>query len=154
MNKFKRKPKKAQSLYKSKKTVIPGPWTNVETDLKIRFRLRKSTSAVTGKSKTGSYLHEQNLDERGWYEIVFNIISDDISQKVEEHGIDKYIAACEKYLNKQEKYGKLVILRVAVDHSLDYSREIENRFISVYAKTNKRNIEGFSAWRGREYKIL
>jgi len=139
---------------KSKKNVIvPGPWTNIETELVIKPELHK-TIGIMGESY-GSYPKSEFWGERGWYPIIINIMSSRIKQNVSEHGLDVYIAAWEKAINTKRnktKYGTIIILKMMIDHSIE---EDENhRFISCNAKTNKKSISGFSAKRQSHFIVL
>lgn len=141
-----------ESKTKAKKNVIvPGPWTNLLTEnIKIKPELRLTHGIVF--DIYGAYTNVNNWKEKGWYPIVINITSNDIYRKVKEHGIDKYIAAWEKAINSKNNkkiYGSIIILEATIDHSLDEDKTY--RFISCKAKTNRKNIKGFSAIRRRKY---
>lgn len=150
----KQKKEKAVSTYKRKKNIIPGPWTNIDSEVEVKVKL-KENSGVNGTPSFGSYPNTRFypiIDPRGWYPILINITSKSIKRDVEEHGLDNYVAACEKSLNEQKKYGSVVILQVSVDHSLDEERG--RRFLSCLAKTNKKNISGFAAIRKKLYVVI
>lgn len=138
----------------NKKKTSPGPWTNKDTELEVKVRLRP-TNGMIGEIY-GIYTSETiRMCERGWYPIKFNITSKSIKRDVLEWSIDDYMAACEKSLNTKEnkaKYGTVVIMEVRVDKSVHDERE--QRFISCLAKTNKKSIKGFAAVRKKVYKIL
>ena len=135
----------ATTATKSKKIIIPGPYTNLETPLQVKVQLRPSKS-IDDQAILGTYPNVKTWDERGWYPIFFNLITQDITQVVKQHGLDAFLAACERDLNtkdNQKLYGKVVILKVVSDHSLTEQRPVEDRFVSCYAKTTKRSIVGF-----------
>jgi hypothetical protein len=149
------------SSYKRKNTVRPGPWTEIETDLKVNADIRLNTGGVMadilGPAK-GSYLREEFWFEKGWYPIVFNIEAKRMNTLVERHGMDQFLAACEKALNNKldrkgnPEYGKIIILNMSVDNS--QRKDKTKRFISCRGKTNKKNISGFRAIRKKEYVTL
>lgn len=147
--------------YQRKKKVIPGPWTEVETSLKVKSDLRTNNSGIMaeilGPSK-GTYLREEFWPEKGWYPILFNIESKRMKEIIAKHGIDQFLAATEKELNRKTDksgkslYGKIIILNVSVDNS--QREDKSKRFISCRGKTNKKNISGFMAVRKKEYVRL
>lgn len=139
----------------NKKTTSPGPWTEIDPPLKVKARLRV-TNGVMGEVY-GTYPKKEHVSacEKGWYTVIFNVTSKSIMRDVEEYGLDNYLAACEKSLNStenKEKYGTIVLLKATVDHSLHEDRS--HRFISCYAKTNRKSIKGFLATRQNEYQVL
>lgn len=145
--------KKNTSSYKKKKTIIPGPWTNLETKLKVKAKMRLNKS-ILGETY-GTYPKIEHWNEPGWYPIIFNLIAKTMKRDVDKHGLDAFIAACEKELNSeanQKKYGTIIILEVTVNHA--DREEADARFMSVRAKTNKKSISGFSAIRKGIYKVL
>lgn len=147
--------------YQRKKRVIPGPWTEVETSIKVNADIRLNTSGIMidilGPNK-GAYTRDELWFEKGWYPIVFNIEAKRINTLVARHGMDEFLAASEKALNgKVDKkgnpeYGRIVILEMSVDNS--QREDKSKRFISCYGKTNKKNISGFMAMRKKEYVRL
>lgn len=145
----------AKKTKANKKSTSPGPWTNVDTPIKVKAKLRV-TNGIVGEA-CGTYPRKEHapVTEKGWYVILFNVTSKSIKRDIEEHGLDNYTAACEKSLNSEEnkkKYGTVVILQVIADNS---SREERSRrFLSCYAKTNKKSISGFLAHRKEGYKVL
>lgn len=144
--------------YQRKKKIIPGPWTEIETDIKvnvdIRLNIDSIMSGILGPTK-GSYLREELWVEKGWYPIVFNIEAKRMNTLVEKHGMDKFLAASEKALSSKIdrkgnlEYGKIIILHVSSDNSQRADKS--KRFISCYGKTNKKNISGFMTMRKKEY---
>ena len=141
-----------------KKKIIPGPWTNMETDIKVKTKLRKSIGLVESMGDAfGNYLKDQSWWEPGWYPLVFNIQSTKMKKEVYEYGIDQYLAASEIALNNvlvdgKKKYGTIVLLKATIDHS--QHEDPEHRFISCVAKTNKKSIVGFRAFRKGIFKTL
>ena len=147
--------------YQRKKKIIPGPWTEIETIIKVNADIRLNNTgamaSILGPSR-GTYLKEEYWSEKGWYPIIFNLEAKRMNTLVARHGMDQFIAASEKALNSKldssgkPMYGNIVILSVSVDNSqrTDKSR----RFISCRAKTNNKNIPGFMARRKNEYKRL
>jgi len=136
-----------------KNLIVPGPWTNTDTQLKVKPEIRV-TQGIIGPLY-GAYTKTEFWHEKGWYPIILNITSKKIKKDVEKHGLDAYIAAWEKAINipeNKDKYGTIVILKASVDHSLD--EDETRRFISCEAKTNKKSIKGFSAVRKGKYVIL
>jgi len=149
----KQKKERSISNYKRKKTIIPGPWTEIDTTLEVKTKLRMNKS-ISGLETSGAYPNTKFYPnaEKGWYPILINITSKSIKRDVEKHGLDNYMAACEKSLNAQKTLGTIVFLEVSVDHSFDDNRE--RRFLSCLAKTNKKNIKGFTAIRKGVYQVL
>ncbi|KKM77955.1 hypothetical protein LCGC14_1364850 [marine sediment metagenome] len=146
----------ARKVKANKKETSPGPWTEIDpTPLTVKAKLRLNKNFIGEAYGTYPRLEHAPTTKKGWYPIIFNLTSKSIKRDVEEHGLDKYVAACEKSLNLEEnmkKYGMIVVLKVSVDHSLHEDRG--HRFLSCYAKTNKKSISGFLAHRKDGYKIL
>ena len=145
-----------KTSYQRKKTVKPGPYTELDTTgVDIKPRLKKNSSMFFKEPVYGNYQSTSDWNEKGWYPIVINIEATSIAKKVDEYGMDKFLAAVEKMLSEEtdkkgrSKYGTIVILEMAVDHSQD-----EKKFISLRAKTNKKNISGFVAVRSGVYQRL
>jgi len=147
--------------YKRKKNVIPGPgpWTDTAHEFTVKANLRATKSIVAAQGDIyGSYQNDTNWLEKGWYPIVFNITTENLKELITQYGLNQVIAASEHNLSDQlneegkPKYGDIIILRIAVDHSLD--EDPAKRFISVGGKTNKRSITGFVAMRAGEYKKI
>lgn len=148
------KAEKAISNYTRKKTIKPGPWTDRQPGFKVKVSLCKRVS-VTGVEYNGTYPKFGPGVEKGWYLILFNLTSENIKRDVEKYGLDDYLAACEKSFNKgsnQDKYGTLILLQVASNNSVH--EDSNHRFISCYAKTNKKNVAGFTAHRKEGYVLL
>jgi len=148
-----RKKIKNTSSYQKKKTVVAGPWTNITTKLKVKVSLR-AHNGLMGESY-GTYPSIEMWHEPGWYPIIFNLMSKEIQAEVEKYGINEYLAACEVALNLPEnkkKYGNVVFLEMQADNSQNEDKS--RRFISMRAKTNKKNIIGFTAIRKGIYKVL
>ena len=144
-----------KTVYQRKKQIIPGPWTNVETELKVNAKLKLNNSSIMAQILGpcyGTYKNDSDWQEKSWYPIYINIEVPRLKQLVEKHGINKVMAACEKSLTEQSKYGTIVLLNLGVDHSQNISPK--KRFLSVLAKTNKKNIEGFRAIRKQEYIVI
>lgn len=145
-----------KSSYTRKKTIIPGPWTNVETDIEIKPKLKLNNSFYFKQGYYGSYTSDHNWNEKGWYPIIINVEAENLKDLVAEHGLDNTLAAAEKALNllkdgkSKPLYGHVIFLSWLVDKS----QEEQNRFISVTAKTNKKSIPGFIAIRKREMVLL
>ncbi|MFA5023332.1 MAG: hypothetical protein WC523_00045 [Patescibacteria group bacterium] len=143
-----------ENKIKAKKNkIIPGPWTNLEVKFKItpELRLTKGISY----DMYGAYIFDDMWFEKGWYPVYINITSKDIAKEVTEHGKDSFIAAWEKAINTEEnkkKYGTIVILEANIDHSVDADET--HRFISCKAKTNRKTIPGFTAFRRKKYVLL
>ena len=136
-----------------KNVVVPGPWTNMVTQLSVKPELRV-THGIMG-DLYGAYTRSDFWHEKGWYPIIINLTSKKINCEVEKNGLDQYVAAWEKAINTQEnkeKYGTVVVLKVSVDNS-QHEDEM-HRFISCEAKTNKKSISGFGAVRQGKYVIL
>jgi len=143
-----------------KRRIVPGPWTNKDTDLKVRVNLREDKSSlmadILGPS-IGNYIKDDLWGEKGWYPIVFNVEAKKMASIIKKHGMDEFLAASEKALcemvDKDGKplYGHIIITSVTVDGSM---REKSKRFISCRGKTNKKNISGFRAMRKGEYITL
>ena len=137
----------------SKKRIIPGPWTNLETELKVDARLRENKTFMWETLGTcyGSYAKDELWGEKGWYSIVFNIEADDIKELVSKHGMDQFLVASEKSLNRKvdtsgkPKYGTLIINTMCVNNS--QKENTSSRFVSCRGKTNKKSIKGFRAIR-------
>lgn len=147
--------------YQRKKDVKPGPWTEMETTIKVKVDMRLNTTGVMAEilgPARGAYTREVNWLEKGWYPIVFNIEAKRIKGLVTKHGMDQFLAASEKTLNKKldkqgkPEYGKIIILVMSVDNSQRSDKS--NRFISCHGKTNKKNISGFRAMREKKYITL
>lgn len=138
-----------KTSYERKKKVIPGPYTK-DTDLRVPVKLLENSSIMFSFTYLGSYVRDMNWNEKGWYPIVFNIPYDEGLLK--EHGIDEYMAALEKSMSDEKidnkkKYGTVVITSKVLENK-------EKGFISVRAKTNKKNISGFKAVRKNEFVKL
>lgn len=147
--------REAKKTKANKKSTSPGPWTEIDTDLVVKAKLRLNKSLIGEAYGTYPKADHAPYTEKGWYPIIFNITSKSIKRDIEEHGLDNYVAACEKSLNAEDnkkKYGTVVVLEVSVDHSLHEDRS--HRFLSCYAKTNKKSISGFAAHRKDGYKVL
>lgn len=148
-----------KSVKGRKNKIIPGPWTEIDPGFKVKAHLRWGKNYI-GKPVLGSYRQEDMWLEKSWYPISLNITSRDIKAKVKKHGLEKYVAACEKSLNSTKKnikkQGHMVILEVISDNS--QKEDPEARFISCRGKTNKKSVIGFSAFRvkngKRSYIIL
>ncbi len=143
----------AKKVKANKRKTSPGPWTEIDPGFEVKAKLLASKGAVFSGSY-GTYTKPQfsPKTEKGWYPILFNVTSKSIKRDVDEHGLDEYVAACEKSLTSQEKYGTVVILTVSLDHSMHEDRG--HRFLSCYAKTNKKSISGFLAQRKNGLGIL
>ena len=127
----------------------------IDPDFNVKVKLRVN-NGIVGESY-GTYTKEQFSPhtEKGWYPILFNLTSKSIKRDVEEHGVDNYLAACERTLNNdtnKKKYGTIVLLELSVDHSLHEDRD--HRFLSCIAKTNRKSIKGFVAQRKEGYRVL
>lgn len=149
---------KKESSYKSKKKIVPGPWTSRKTKIKkVNIELKESSgimSDILGKAY-GNYTNDILDGQKGWYSIVFNIQVDaKMIALIKKHGIDDFLAACEKSMTEKldksgkSKYGTVIFLNLSVDNSKDKG------FISIRAKTNKKSISGFRAVRKGEYIVL
>ena len=136
----------------SKKLIKPGPWTELDTKLKVNVSLRENKTVMVESLGPcyGNYTKDELWGEKGWYAIVFNIEVDNIKELVNEHGMDQFLAASEKSLSAKldaagkARYGKLIITTMCVDNS---QRETKPRFVSCRGKTNKKSIKGFRAIR-------
>jgi len=158
-----KKKKRKISLYRCKKKISPGPWTEIETDLRFKAKLRWSkgldgsnNSKVLSRIR-GTYPVLRWWNERGWYPIYINLICHGIKELVEKHGMIEVMAAFEKSINiekNQKELGTIVLLDVLINHSLDSSKKPGDRFISCLAKTTKRDIVGFVTTRGGKYRII
>lgn len=138
----------------SKKLIRPGPWTELDTKLKVNVVLRRNETVMKSLGPYyGSYTKDELWGEKGWYAIVFNIENDNIKELVNKHGMDQFLAASEKSFNYKldvagkSKYGKLIITTMCVDNS--QREDKSKRFISCRGKTNKKSIKGFRAIRKR-----
>ena len=149
----KQKIERSISSYSRKKVIKPGPWTNMDSPIKVKVTL-KINKGIMEKEAYGSYPDSKfhtNI-EKGWYPILINIVTKSMKRDVEKHGIDNFLAACEKSLNEQKKYGTVILLKASVDHSSNDDNE--QRFISCLAKTNKKSISGFLAVRKKIFTVL
>lgn len=147
--------REAMKTKANKRKTAPGPWTDLDPSFQVKARLR-STTGIIGEA-FGAYPRKEHAPHtpKGWYAILFNITSKSIKRDVEEHGIDMYLAACERSLNSpdnKKRYGTIVLLQAAGDHSLREERD--RRFVSCYAKTNKKSIKGFLAVRQKKYGVI
>ena len=146
------------SSYQRKRKIIPGPWTAIETDFKVKPSFKLNKSAWFKDSYYGAYTYTHNWYEKGWYPILFNLLEPKMQKLIKKHGMDKFIAAVEKAFNEMKGsnskpvYGNIIILEWSCDHSND--EDPERRFISIKAKTNKKNIPGFSAIRKGKYVLV
>lgn len=145
--------------YQRKTTIVPGPWTTIAADFTVDPVLVPSKSLYGALNEfTGIYRTAADWKEKGWYPIVINITFPNIKETVEQHGLDKTLAATELALSNakdqhnKSKYGDVVLLYVFVDHSQD--PDPNHRFLSCYAKTNKKSIIGFMATRKNEVIII
>jgi len=136
--------------HKNKKTITPGPWTNIGPTVDIKASLHPSNTIIG--IVYGTYAKEREWDEKGWYPICINITSTNIEYELEKYGTDVYMASCERSLNSpsnKKKFGTIIILDIVSNNVCDGCV-----FISCRAKTNKKSIKGFSASRKKEYKVL
>lgn len=148
--------------YQRKRKIIPGPWTEIETELEVEAEMLLNDKGVMADLLGPTYGTYTNRDayptEKGWYPIIFNLVAPNMKQLVADHGMDQFLAAAEKHLNSlkdkkgKPKYGTIVITTMAIDNSQRDSAG--SRFISVHAKTNKKSISGFRAIRKKEYVTL
>jgi len=137
----------------NKRKTSPGPWTQINPPVEVKAKLR-AYNGLMGEAY-GTYPKSGLTCEKGWYIILFNVTSKSIMRDVEKHGLDNYLAACEKSLNSpdnKKKYGTIVILQSASNNSSHEKRN--HRFVSCYAKTNKKSIKGFLATRKNVYQVL
>jgi len=147
------KAEKKITTYARKKRIIPGPWTKIEPKFTVNAGLRLSKGVMDEiiGSAYGSYLRDNYWMEKGWYPVVVNVWSKDMVEVIKKHGLDQFVAACERSLtsvkdNKgKQKYGTVVVLEVGANN-IDKKHKDE-RFISLKIKTNKKNISGFRAIR-------
>jgi hypothetical protein len=145
--------KNMPSSSKAKRTIKPGPWTNRTVSVHVESELRPHHGMVG--IMYGSYEKNERWNEKGWYPVIFNIMSNNIKDEIDKYGLDDYIAACEKQFNTEDnkkKYGTIIILEVLGDNS--QREDPDSRFISCRAKTNKKSIEGFAAIRKGIYQVL
>jgi len=147
------------SSYQRKRKIIPGPWTEVETTFKVKPKFRANHSFYfKDQPYYGKYTYTHDWHEKGWYPILFNLEANNMQKLVAKHGMDKFLAATEKAFNEMKGknnrpvYGNIIILSWSCDHSQD--EDPSRRFISINAKTNKKNILGFMAFRKKEMVIL
>jgi hypothetical protein len=135
-----------------KKTIVPGPWTGLKTELKVEALLRplKSVCERFGAIQ-GVYRDDSAWKEKGWYPITINIACPKLEENVIKYGIDQVLAACEASLNQTQDYGTLVIMYLFSDNS---QQADSNCFLSCLAKTNKKRIEGFLAWRKGQLGVI
>ena len=144
---------------KRKRTIIPGPWTLLETKLALTPTLKANSSiySVLGPFY-GIYRDDSNWNEKGWYPISINILLPDLQALVQTHGLDQVLAAAEIGLNKildenhKKSYGHIILLSVFSDNS--QNPDPIKRFISCWAKTNKKSVVGFLATRKGELTVL
>ena len=139
-----------------KRTIIPGPWTDKETKLKLKPELKANQSVCrTIGEYYGIYRDNSNWNEKGWYPITINIMAKNLKQLVSKHGIDQVMAACEKGLNecldeeKKKRFGHIILTYVFSDNS-----QRDNGFISCWAKTNKKRIVGFLTIRKAQLVVI
>lgn len=144
---------------KRKKTVIPGPWTGLESKVKIAPELKTNYSMNKSLGEYfGIYRSIESWDEKGWYPIAINIQAKNLKELVQKHGIDAVLAACETKLSEtpdesgKPKYGRIVINYVVNDGSQNDNRD--KQFVSCWAKTNKKRIIGFMASRKGVLEVL
>lgn len=141
-----------------KRTIIPGPWTNKTTKLKVdAFLVEHKSICHNIGSYNGIYSNNQDINERGWYPLFINISFPDIKNIAAKHDVDEIMTACEISLNQKDKtgkkrYGDLVILELASNNS--QKEDEPTRFLSCKAKTNRKNITGFAAVRNGEFGII
>lgn len=148
-----REAKKNYNSYKAKKDPKPGPWTNLEAKFTTNILLRPVPSLTTSlPAFYGSYVDKEDWSEKGWYPIIFNICSKDMLKLIQEHGLDNFLIAAEKSLNKDRDYGHIIITSIHAPNATN--RDATKRFISCEAKTNKKNIAGFMAIRNNKYVLL
>jgi hypothetical protein len=140
----------APSSSQAKRMIKPGPWTDVKTRLKVNAKLRVHRGLLG--DMYGIYRIDEKWNEKGWYPVVINITSDKILEDITKFGIDEYMAACEVSLNKENQYGHLILLNIFSDNSSRNSAD--QRFLSCYAKTNKKGVTGFAAIRQGMFKII
>lgn len=131
-----------------KNKIVPGPFTDIDPGFVVKANIRWGNSFL-GEKLRGTFPYDEMWSEKSWYPIIINITSKNIQDDINEHGIDNYMAACERSLNdsdsNEKDHGHIVLLEASVDGS---QREQEDRrFISCMAKTNRKTIVGFAAHR-------
>lgn len=134
----------ARTSAQRKRTIIPGPWTETLTALKLEPTLRENCSICESLGPyLGVYRDTSNWNEKGWYPISLNLTLENLNVQVQQHGLDQVLAACEVALNNTKRYGRLILLWVFSNNSQDL--DPTKRFLSCWAKTNRRRLEGFMA---------
>lgn len=136
-----------------KNVIVPGPWTNIITELVVKPELR-ITHGLVGDI-LGIYNDDEMWKEKGWYPISINVTSKKIKRDVAKYGLFEYLSAWEKGTRAEEfmkLYGTIVLLKTDTDHALD--EDEAHRFISCRAKTNKKSISGFGAIRKAKYVVI
>ena len=134
-----------------KRTLLPGPYTNQTTQLKLKVSLRPNQSISTKLgSFLGFYRDTSNWNEKGWYPLSLNLTATNLRSAVLKHSLTDFMIAAELYLNQPDRtghkpYGDLVLLSVLSDNSLN--SDPEHCFVSVLAKTNRKYLPGFAAVR-------
>lgn len=144
-----REQKKNYNSSKAKKTIKPGPYTNLESPMTLEFTLRKNKSVVsTIPDYLGAYKDDTNWNEKGWYPIILNVQIPNLKSYLDQHGPNLTTAAIEKSLNElKEQLGDVIILNV-----LNFN--LVQEFVGIEAKTNKKHISGFTAVRSGKYQVL
>jgi len=146
--------------YQAKKRIVPGPWTNKKTKIKVNVSIKYNDTGIMAEILGPAYgtYKETVLGEKGWYKLIFNLVADNMKEIITKHGMDEFLTACEKSLNEQKdeqgkpKYGTIIITEMSVDGS--QRDDINRRFISCHGKTNKKSIKGFRATRKGEMIVI
>lgn len=143
-----REQKKNYNSNKAKKTIKPGPWTNVEPSFKVKATLRPTPSVIsTIPDFLGAYKDIEAWGEKGWYPVIFNVQVSNLQKMINDYGQDLLLAAIEKSLNLNPKLKDLVLLRVL-------SVNLANNYVGIEAKTNRKSIPNFTAIRNGKYVLL
>lgn len=143
--------------YQRKKNIKLGKWSEIDPGFTINLKLKANKSCYSDDVYYGSYVDVSNWCEKGWYPILMNIQLNDMKELITTHGMDKFMAAVENSLNTTKengkpKFGNVVLLEWLTDNS--QNDDESKRFISIKAKTNKKNITGFFASRKGELVII
>ena len=98
---------KIRSDVKSNKTIKPGPWSNIQTDLILSVEFKKNKPVLNSMSEFIGIYRPIFVDKfEKTFPMSFNLVIENLDDLVKQDGLDSIIAACEKNINsRKEKRG-------------------------------------------------
>jgi hypothetical protein len=132
-----------------RRVIKPGFWSNVETNLQVKAKLKKNKGLVSCiPDFLGKYYTHNDGYKGDGYRALVRITVKNLNNLVYEYGIDEVLAACEKSLNSYKDEKKKKILGDVVIHEVVSERlEGKEPYIACVIKTNKRHIPKFMGFK-------